>query len=550
MIGIDETTQMKRRFLLRATWLGVLLCLLFSCKPKTQASRESLVFRYNEAANLQTLDPAFAKDLRTVWATNQLFNGLVQLDDSLKVVPDIAKTWQLSEDGKTYTFCLRNDVFFHRHPLFGSEQTRRVVARDFTYSFDRLQDPELAAPGKWILEHVKGYAAINDSTFVIELRQAFPPFLSLMSMKYCSVVPEEAVVYFGSEFRAHPIGTGPFQFQLWVENTKLVFRKNQQYHERDFRGNRLPYLEAIAISFLPDKQSEFLQFIQGNLDFLNSIDASYKDEILTQNGRLAAAYQDRIDMQSGPYLNTEYLGFFLDAQDGAANALKIRQALNCGFDREKMIAYLRNGIGRPAVHGFVPKGMPSFREGEGQGYQPQRAKQLIAAYREETGDLTPTVTISTNPQYLDLCEYIQRELQKSGLNVLIDVLPPSTLRQAKAQGKLSVFRGSWVADYPDAENYFFIFHSKNFSPKGPNYTHFKNSEFDRLYEAAIKAKDRKIRERKYRKMNRLLMDSVPVIPLYYDEVVHFTQKNTKGLGINPINQLHLKWVRKTSPVAD
>ena len=524
--------------------VGIALLLQFSCAKTAKQAGAHLVFRYNEHANIQTLDPAFAKDLRTIWATNQLFNGLVQLDDRLEVLPDIASSWELTDTGKTYTFHLRTDVQFHRHPLFGSERTRKVVASDFVYSLNRLQDPRVASPGKWVLEHVQNFSAVNDSTFVIQLKQPFPPFLSLLSMKYCSVVPKEAVSYFGTSFRSHPIGTGPFQFQLWVENTKLVFRKNNAYHERGVLGQRLPYLEAVAITFLPDKQSEFLQFVQGNLDFLNSIDASYKDELLTEKGELTAGYQDRIDMRSGPYLNTEYLGVYLDAENPAAQSLKIRQAINYGFDREKMILYLRNGMGTPAVNGFIPKGMPSFDQMKGYTYQPEKAKELLRSYSEETGDLNPSITISTNSQYLDLCEYIQRELEKLGLRVSVDVMPPSTLRQLKVQGKLNLFRGSWVADYPDAENYLFIFHSKNFSPDGPNYTHFSNPEFDQLYETAIKTTDRKIREELYQKMDRLLVQAAPVIPLYYDQVVRFTQKNIQHLGVNPVNQLHLKQVRK------
>jgi ABC-type transport system substrate-binding protein len=524
--------------------VAIALLLQFSCAKTTKQAGTHLVFRYNEHANIQTLDPAFSKDLRTIWATNQLFNGLVQLDDRLEVLPDIASSWEITDTGKTYTFHLRTDVQFHKHSLFGSERTRKVVASDFVYSLNRLQDPRVASPGKWVLEHVQNFSAVNDSTFVIQLKQPFPPFLSLLSMKYCSVVPKEAVSYFGPSFRSHPIGTGPFQFQLWVENTKLVFRKNNVYHERGVFGQRLPYLEAVAITFLPDKQSEFLQFVQGNLDFLNSIDASYKDELLTEKGELTAGYQDRIDMQTGPYLNTEYLGVYLDAENPAAQSLKIRQAINYGFDREKMILYLRNGMGTPAVNGFIPKGMPSFDQMNGYTYQPEKARELLRSYSDETGDLNPSIVISTNSQYLDLCEYIQRELEKLGLSVSVDVMPPSTLRQSKVQGKLNLFRGSWVADYPDAENYLFIFHSKNFSPDGPNYTHFSNPEFDQLYEIAIKTTDRKIREELYQKMDCLLMQAAPVIPLYYDQVVRFTQKNIQHLGINPVNQLHLKQVRK------
>ncbi|WP_152287421.1 ABC transporter substrate-binding protein [Flavicella marina] len=531
---------MMKRFL---TVFAITLFVV-GCSTNKKKNNLNKVFRYNEASNITTLDPAFAKDLRTIWATNQLFNGLVQLNDSLEVLPDIASSWDVLNGGKTYIFHLRTDVLFHKHPLFGSDSTRTVVAEDFVYSFNRLKDPSVASPGKWVLEHVKEYRALDSFTFKVELHEPFPPFLSLMSMRYCAVVPEEAILFFKDKFRSNPIGTGPFQFKLWVENTKLVFRKNQQYHERDQEGNRLPYMEAVAISFLSDKQSEFLQFVQGNLDFLNSIDASYKDDLLTTDGSLTERYKNKIYMMRGPYLNTEYLGVYLDSEEDEVQSLKIRKALNYAFDREKMILYLRNGIGTPAVNGFIPKGLPSFCNMKGYDYQPKIAKELVKSYMEETGAREPSVTISTNSQYLDLCKYIQREVEKTGLNIEIDVMPPSTLRQTKVNGQLSVFRGSWVADYPDAENYLFIFHSDKFSPNGPNYTHYKNKDFNKLFETSIQTVDKKERQKLYQKMDSLLMSSAPVIPLYYDEVVRFTQKNVRGLGMNPINHLSLKRVKK------
>lgn len=364
-------------------------------------------------------------------------------------------------------------------------------------------------------------------------------------MKYCSVVPKEALDYFGDSFRENPIGTGPFHFKLWKENIKLVLRKNNYFYETDENGVQLPYLEAVAITFLPDKQSEFLQFVQGNLDFLNSIDNSYKDDLLTKKGKLQSRYASRIKMMTSPYLNTEYLGVYMDAAEEEANSLLLRKALNYGFDKEKMILYLRNGIGTPAIHGFIPKGLPSFNQMKGYTYQPQKAKQLIETYKLKSGNNNPKITISTDSQYLDLCEYIQREMQKIGLKVVVEVLPASTLRERKANGKLSVFRGSWVADYPDAENYLFIYHSKNFSPNGPNYTHYKNNQFDALYEKAVETVNIQKRHLIYQRMDSLMMATAPVIPLYYDEVLRFTNKNLTGLGINPINHLHLKKVRKT-----
>jgi len=520
----------------------IIILFLISCNSKQKKYSKNLVFRYNEHANISSLDPAFAKNQANIWAVNQLFSGLVQLDDSLHVQPDVAKSWSISKDGKSYVFNLRNDVKFHKHFLFGKDSTRVVKAQDFEYSFNRLLDAKVASPGKWVLKNVANFKAVNDTTFNIQLKKAFPPFLGLLSMKYCSVVPKEIVEYYGTEFRSHPIGTGPFKFKLWVENTKLVLRKNKNYYEKE-NGIKLPYLEAVAITFLPDKQSEFLQFIQGNLDFLNSIDPSYKDDILTDDGMLKQKYATTVNMVKGAYLNTEYLGVLMDKNNTVTNSALIRKAINYGFDRKKMIKFLRNGIGTPAVNGFIPKGLPSFNNAKGYTYQPEKAKQLIEEYINTSGNNHPKITITTNSQYVDLCEYIQKELQNIGLETAIDVIPPSTLRQSKANGKLAVFRASWIADYPDAENYLSLFYSKNFAPNGPNYTHFKNDQFDTWYEKSFRITDKLKRYHLYQKMDSLVIAEAPIVPLYYDQVIRFSQKNVKGLGINPINLLNLKRVR-------
>ncbi|WGK64165.1 ABC transporter substrate-binding protein [Croceiramulus getboli] len=526
---------------------GSLALLLLSCGPDRDKEREHRVFRYNEQYQIATLDPAFARNPPIIWPTNQLFNGLVQLDDSLAIKPDIAKSWTVSEDALTYTFTLRDDVFFHKHPLFsGPDSTRRAVADDFTYSFDRLKDPKVASPGSWVLANVKQYKAINDSVFEIRLKQPFPAFMGLLSMRYCSVVPYEIVNHYGSDFRSNPVGTGPFQFKRWEEGVKLVLRRNDHYYERDEQGRSLPYLEAIAITFLPDKQSEFLQFAQGNLDFLNSLDPSYKDELLTNTGSLREKYQEEVKMIRGPFLNTEYIGFFLGSSTPEVQNKYLRQAVNYGFDRSKMIKYLRNDIGIPAIHGFIPKGLPGFESIEGYDYDPEKARQLLARYQKETGDESPSISIGTNSQYLDICEYIQRELEKIGLQVNIDVMPPSTLRQLKSTGKLDAFRASWIADYPDAENYLSLYYSENHTPNGPNYTHFTSAVFDSLYEKSLSITQIEDRKRLYATMDSLVIQQAPIIPLYYDEVVRFTRQNVHGLTTNPQNFLVLKRVYKDS----
>ena len=521
----------------------VIFFFLLSCK-NTKNIENRTVFRYNEYRNVTSLDPAFSRNPQNIWPINQLFNGLVQLNKNLNIEPEIASSWSISSDGLTYTFYLRNDVYFHDSPIFGEKKTRRVEAKDFVFSFDRLKDPVVASPGSWVLLNVENYEATAENILTITLKNPFPAFLGLLTMRYCSVVPKEVTTYYGINFRSNPIGTGPFYFKRWDENVKLVLLKNQKYFEKDTNGNKLPFLDAISVRFIPDIQSEFMLFLQGKFDFINSLDTSYKDELLDYDGTLRSKYFEKINMLKGPYLNSEYIGIFLDSNNPAIKSKNIRRALNIGFDRKLMVAFLRNNIGYPAKRGIIPKGLPGTSDNEIK-YDPKLAKRLVENYIKKTGE-RPSIKLATDSNYIDLCEYLQREFQKIGIEIKIDVMPTASLRQAKSSGKLELFRASWIADYPDAENYLSLFNSINFSPIGPNYTHYKNLNFDKMYKNSLVIMSDTLRFKKYREMDSLALSDFPIIPLYYDQVVRFVQKDVEGMEINPINLLVLKNVKKIS----
>jgi len=510
------------------------------------------VFRYNESKGISTLDPAFAKSQVLIWPANQLFNGLVQMDNFLNVKPSIAYSWEISTNGKIYTFNLRNDVYFHDNEHFENGKGRKVIAQDFVYSLNRISDSKTASPGAWILNNVKenGIIALNDTTLQIQLKSPFPAFLGLLTMQYCSVIPHEIVKYYGNDFRKNPVGTGPFMFKLWKENEKLVLVKNPTYFEIDEQGNRLPYLDAISITFINDKQSEFLEFLKGNIDFISGLNAANKDELITKSGKLNPKYSDKIKMINQPYLNTEYLGFMVDSLKSSDSESpvfnkKIRQAINYGFDRVKMMKYLRNNIGTPAINGFIPKGLPAFSDRIiYYTYNPDKTRELLKESGFPNGEGLKPITLTTTNDYLDLCEYIQQQLSQFGIVINIDVSTGATFREQVANSKLEFFRGSWIADYPDAENYMALFYSENKSPSGPNYTQYQNDIFDKLYINSLNEIDDSKRNLIYREIDKQIMNDAVVVPLYYDEVILFTNLTISGLESNPMNLLNIKYVRK------
>jgi oligopeptide transport system substrate-binding protein len=531
--------------------LWFICCILFLSSCHNNRSSSKQVFRYNEASNIASLDPAFAKNQSVIWAVHQLYNTLVETDENLNIVPSLAYRWTVSNDRLLYTFYLRNDVFFHDNDAFPGGAGRKMNAHDVEYSFRRIIDKNTASSGAWIFNNrvdtVMPFHAINDSVFELRLIRPFTPLPGLLSMQYCSVVPREVVAKYGKDFRSHPCGTGPFRFKLWEEGQSLILLKNEKYFEKDSTGNRLPYLDAVHTTFNNNKATEFLMFRQKKLDFISDIDASFKDEILNKKGELKREWTDKIVLSKHSYLNTEYLGILVDSSNPIVKQSplrnrRVRQAINYGFDRRKMMLYLRNSIGTPAESGFVPQGLPSFdNDLKGYSYNPAKARKLLSEAGYSGGSNRPTVRLLTIAVYSDLASFIARELEAIGINVQVEVIQKGLLLEQTAKSQAPFFRASWIADYPDAENYLSVFYGKN--PAPPNYTRYHNPEYDRLYERALAVEDDSLRNELYRQMDRMIVKDAPVVPLWYDEVIRLVQPHVSNFQPNGLNLLELRKVR-------
>lgn len=545
--------KLKKQFsafqIAKACSLVAVAAFLLSCGNTQQKSN---VFHYNEQSGIASLDPAFAKAQSVMWADHQLYNTLVEIDDHLNIVPSLAKSWDISDDHRTFIFHLRDDVYFHNNDAFPGGKGRKMTAHDVEYSFSRILDPATASSGAWIfndrVDTVQPFKALNDSTFQLKLLKPFHPILGVVSMQYCSIVPHEAVEKYKKDFRRHPCGTGPFQFVAWEEGQALIMKKNPNYFEKDSTGTRLPYLDGIKVTFLQNKATEFLEFQQHRLDFINDIDPSFKDEVLSKSGELRPDWKGKIVLQKHPYLTTEYFGILMDTskevvKKSVLRDIRIRQAINYGFDRRKMMLYIRNSMGTAATSGFVPLGFPSFdsTKVKGYDYNPEKALALLKEAGYPKGQNLPAIPLLTVPIYADIASYVANDLRQIGININVEVVQKSLLLEQTAKSEALFFRGSWIGDYPDAENFLSVFYSKN--PAPPNYTRYNNPVYDQLYEQALSEKNDSIRYIIYRKADQLMIRDAPVVPLWYDMVVRLVQPYVANFKPNSLNLLELRRVK-------
>ena len=207
-----------------------------------------------------------------------------------------------------------------------------------------------------------GITAVDSHTLQIVLNEPFAPFLDILTMPYTYVVPKEAIDKYGANFGENPVGTGPFMFKSWEAQNSLILLKNENYWRKDEEHNALPYLDAVQVSFISDKNQELLTFQKGDLDFVSGIQSNSADQILNSDGTPTAEFANNFNVEKVPYMNTEYIGMNLDASlysdtpDHPFLNKKFRQALNYAINREELVSTLLKQPGLPGASRNYPQG--------------------------------------------------------------------------------------------------------------------------------------------------------------------------------------------------
>ena len=498
---------------------ALLVASLLSC---TDRNREYGFVYMRLKENPTTLDPAHIASVDAGSIAAKVFNGLVRLDRQLKVIPDIASSWEVTQAGLVYRFTLRDDVYF--------SSGRKVRASDFKYSFQRVLDPGTRSPNTWVFENIKGVEPFmkgetddvdgiwteGEHTLVIELKEPFSPFLGLLTMPSAYVVPLEQVLHKGPDFSANPVGTGPFVLMEWKPDQSIRLLRNRSYFGESAR------VSGIVYRVIPEDLTAVAEFESENLHVITipaSVFSRYRD---------SDNWRDYIS--SLPGLNTYYIG--LNNSRPPFDDPEVRRAMNMAVDRERILRTLYEGRGRIA-NGPVPDILRSWPAPEGYRYDPAEARRVFSA--RGLGQRKLNFFIKANDQEnQDIAEVIQSYLRAAGLDVAIRPLEWSAFKEAINRGEPDMFWLSWWADYADPENFLFpLFHSTNQGPQG-NRVWYSSPEVDELIRKGQHAPQREAGDGYYREAEEMIVHEAPWVFFWHRTDYMVRQPYLGDFEIHPV----------------
>ena len=523
------------------------VALLHGC---ARAPREAGVIRLAQEGDASSLDPAKAYDTTCIPYVRVLYRGLLDYDDKAVLRPEVARSYTVAPDGKSYTFTLRPDVFFH--------SGRRVVAQDFRYAIERVLDPKTASDGssfygvitgadefvkdlskpvaqrKYL--HVAGIEVPDQNTIRFRLKAADSTFLNILALPFAYAVPREHIERLarqGKDFSEYPDGCGPFVLKEWTHDARLILERNPRY----FRAG-LPRAQRIEVQFGNTPSLQIMRFEQGQSDLLMISDANAPDFLrLTHDARWKPW------ITHAPMMDVRYIT--LNCEMKPFTDKRVRQAMNYAINRPRIVSFLA-GRGTLAK-GLLPPQMPGYNPRlKGYEYNPQKAKQLIREAGME-GKFPPLeMWYSTNePWYEKAAQSIQGDLKQIGVNITT-----RGVRYAEMKAKAGTRHGlemaimGWLQDYTDPANFFDpLVNGKSITPTASlNRAFYSNPTVNKMLDAALIEPNRAKRLAMYQAAEKIVVDDAPWVFLHHTERYAAQQPWVKGFKLHPMWSQRLEWI--------
>jgi oligopeptide transport system substrate-binding protein len=537
---------MKMRNIL-VTVVSAALLVLSGCTKKHDANER--VLNLVSPAEIKGFDPIQADDLYSGREISKIFEGLLQyhwLKMPYELVPNLAAAMpEISKDGTTYTFKIRQGVKFQDDAAFPGGKGREVEAEDFVYSIKRLADSRTQSTGWWTLdgkliglnewreknakaaatnydEAIEGVKALDKYTLQFKLAKKFPQFLYSLAMPFTYVVSKEVVAKYGKEFINHPVGTGPYVLPIFDQGKRITFTKNPTFREKfypsdaspEFKdlladaGKRLPLVDKVIVNVMVETQPAWLKLNKGEIDYYSvpkdNFASAVKDNKLTDE-----LVKKGFILEIAPQLDVTYTAF--NFENKLFLNKKLRQAMYAAFDEAKSNTLFYNNTAFEA-QSIIPPGIAGNIKGYKNPYKGpnlELAKKLLAEAGYPGGKGLPELKydISDSTASRQSAEFFQKQMEQIGVKIKI-LSSPWPEFQAKVKKKsVEIYGLAWGADYPDAENFLQLFYGPNKSP-GANGSNYDNPAFNKAFEDAVVMQDSPERTAKYEKLNKFLAEEV------------------------------------------
>jgi len=498
----------------RRPYFLVLLCVvaLVACFGDATTNRHTLIDS-RDNYDPRSLDPALSTDVPTGRAVGYVFDGLTRFTPPAQVEPALAERWDVTPDGKTYTFHLRQNVTFHDGSTFG--------ARDVVSSWQRALDPTSKSSASEFLYPIKGardfhtqkaptisgISVRDDSTVVVTLEAPLAAFVKLLAMPVASIVPPNA----GTNFGEHPIGTGPWRLVEWRHDDFLLFARNDHY----FLG--APKAESLEARIIAEPSTSVAEFESGTVDVLQ-IPAGQTREWEEDESR-------RTLLSSTPALELVYVG--INTTRGPLKDTRVRQAINYAVDINTIVDRLVSGRGTRAA-GVIPPSLAAYDSARRPyPYNPAKARQLLAAAGYPNG-IDIDLWVPMTPIYVRMAETIQAYLNVVGIRAKVIQRESSASRAAARKGETDMILKDWYADYPDAEDFLYpLLYSGN-KGSGGNVSFYSNAQFDSTILAARRELDDRNRVALLRQADSIAFVDAPMMFLYFYNELYAVQPWVKG----------------------
>ena len=551
------------------------LLLIFSCKDNESHSGKKLseknggTFAMAEYTEIGSVFPSLITMQHEAIIASQIHEGLVRLNPfTLEEIPGIAKSWEISADGKTITFHLNNDAYFQDDKCFPDGKGTKITTKDIKFTFELLATPSdfnfyfgtilkdrVLGANDFYNKKTKtlsGLRIINDSTFEFLLEQPNSSFMHLLSNPAASIISEIAFKAYGTDMK---VGAGPFKYDISSTSKNIVLVKNPTYYAKDSSGCSLPYLDTVLIKIFPSIEEGLANFENGTIDLINTLPSLRVKEIVEKNISEFVSSPPKSLLQHDPEMVSQYYSF--NTKRAPFNNVKVRQAINYAIDRDKIVDNILQGQAiSSATNGITPNTFKGYNISGIVGYtlDISKAKKLLSEAGFPGGIGFPEIQVlvnSGNSRNSSVAVEIQKQLKENlNINMSFESLPNVQKYELELHGKGDVFRDAWVADYASPEAFLSLFISEGVPADSsaasfPNTSRYQNSIYDQYFFKGRNSNNRDTSYFYFMKAEQLLVNDAAIIPLWYEGSYRLLTNKVKDLHLNPMRYYDLTKTFKT-----